>query len=62
MYNPNSTKASEFINHTEILETLDYAEKNKANRELIIEVLNKAAKMQGLNHREAMLLLACERT
>ena len=29
MYNPKSHKAEEFINHEEILKTLDYAEKNK---------------------------------
>ena len=29
MYDRKSLKAEEFINHEEILETLDYAEKNK---------------------------------
>ena len=33
MYNPKSLAAGEFINHEEILETLEYAEKNKHNRE-----------------------------
>ena len=28
-YDPKSLKAEEFINHEEILESLDYAEKNK---------------------------------
>ena len=28
VYNPKSLKAEEFINHEEILETLEYAEKN----------------------------------
>lgn len=28
-YDPKSSKAEEFINHQEILETLDYAEKNR---------------------------------
>ena len=31
MYNKESLKAEEFINHEEILKTLDYAEKNKNN-------------------------------
>ena len=35
MYDPKSLKAEEFIDHAEILETLDYAEKNKNNKELI---------------------------
>ena len=33
VYNPNSLKAEEFINHEEILDTLEYAEKNKNNIE-----------------------------
>lgn len=60
MYNKNSLKAEEFINHEEILETLDYAEKNKNNVELIDEILSKAKKLKGLSHREASVLLACE--
>ena len=34
MYNVKSLKADEFINHEEILETLEYAEQNKHNRRL----------------------------
>ena len=67
-YNPKSLKAEEFINDAEILETLDYAEKNKSNYKLIDEILEKARPIkkgsgctcQGLNHREASILLACE--
>ena len=36
-----SLKAEEFINHEEILETLEYAESNKHNRELIEAILEK---------------------
>ncbi|MBE6542617.1 MAG: [FeFe] hydrogenase H-cluster radical SAM maturase HydG [Ruminococcaceae bacterium] len=68
VYNPKSLKAEEFINDGEILETLKYAEENKNNRELINEILNKArpykkgngVECQGLTHREASVLLACE--
>ncbi len=60
MYNPKSMNAEEFINHEEILETLDYAEKNKNNIELIDSILNKARERKGLTHREASVLLACE--
>ena len=60
MYNPKSLKAEEFINHEEILETLEYAEKNKDNLTLVDEILAKAEKRQGLSHREASVLLACE--
>ena len=38
MYNKMSPHAEEFINHEEILESLDYAEKNKDNYELIGDV------------------------
>lgn len=68
MYDPKSLKAEEFIDHAEILETLDYAEKNKNNKELIEQILEKArprktargTECAGLTHREASVLLACE--
>ena len=60
MYNPKSLKAEEFISDEEINSTLDYAEKNKNNVELIDEILEKARERKGLNHREASVLLACE--
>ena len=68
MYDPKSLKAEEFIDHVEILETLDYAEKNKNNKELIEQILEKArprktargTECAGLSHREASVLLACE--
>lgn len=60
MYNPKSLKAEEFISHEEVLESLDYAEKNKDNLELIDKILEKAKMRKGLSHREASVLLACE--
>ncbi|MCQ2958498.1 MAG: [FeFe] hydrogenase H-cluster radical SAM maturase HydG [Candidatus Gastranaerophilales bacterium] len=60
MYNVKSLKAEEFISHEEILTTLDYAEKNKNNVELINEIIEKAKLRKGLSHREASILLACE--
>ncbi len=63
-----SLKAEEFINHEEILETLEYAEANKHNAELIRSILEKAKPKRdeagthsvGLTHREASILLACD--
>lgn len=60
MYDVKSKKAEEFINHEEILETLEYAEKNKNNLELIDSILAKARLRKGLSHREASVLLDCE--
>ena len=68
IYNPKSLKAEEFINHDEILETLQYAEANKHNVELIDALLEKARPKKtetgcvcsGLTHREASVLLACD--
>ncbi len=60
MYNPKSMKAEEFISHEEILRTLEYAEANKNNLELIEEILAKAEKREGLGYRDASVLLACE--
>lgn len=60
MYNPKSLKAEEFISDEEIRETLDYAEKNKDNLELVDKIIEKARLRKGLSHREASVLLACE--
>lgn len=60
MYNPKSRVATEFINHEEIQETLEYASKNKNNRELVTQILEKAREFKGISHREALVLLDCE--
>lgn len=59
MYNVKSPYAEDFINHEEILDTLDWAEKNKSNKELISSLIERAKDCKGLNHREAALLLEC---
>ena len=59
MYNVKSKQAEEFIDHQEILDTLDYALSNKNNRALIESLIEKAALCKGLSHREAALLLEC---
>ena len=61
VYNPKSLKAEEFISDAEILETIEYAEKNKDNIALIDSILEKAKPRKteegiickGLTHREA---------
>ena len=60
MYNPHSLKATEFIDHQEILDTLAYADAHKDDLELVDAILDKAAQCKGLSHREASVLLACE--
>ena len=60
MYNPKSLKAEEFIDNEEVLATLEFADKNKNNLELIDALLEKAKLRKGLSHREASVLLACE--
>lgn len=60
MYNPKSLRAEEFISHEEVLDTLEYADKNKDNMELVDSIIEKAALRKGLSHREASVLLACE--
>lgn len=59
-YDPKSLKAEEFINHEEITETLEYADKNKSNVPLLREILEKAKKRKGLSHRDAAVLLDCD--
>ena len=60
VYNIKSRQAEEFINHQEILDTLEYAQVNRNNRPLIESLIDKAALCQGLSHREAALLLECD--
>lgn len=60
MYNVKSLNAEEFINHEEILESLEYAEKNKSNTAFLNEILEKAELRKGLTHREAAVLLECD--
>ncbi len=60
MYNPKSHNAEEFIDNQEVLNSLEYAKKNKSNIELINQILEKAKKEKGLTHREASVLLACD--
>ena len=60
MYNPKSMKAEEFIDHQEVLDSLQYADENKNNLEVINSILEKARQRKGLNHRDASVLLACE--
>lgn len=60
MYNPASKCAEEFIDHQEIMDSIQYAQENKNNRELIEALLTRAKDCKGLTHREALVLLECE--
>ena len=67
-YNPKSLCADEFINHDEILETLEFARAHKDDVELCHQILDKAkANLHPsadhgavITHREASVLLACD--
>ena len=59
MYNPSSTHADEFIDHAEVLETLDIAAREGEKRARVLEILEKAALCKGLSHREATILMEC---
>lgn len=68
MYNPQSMHAEEFISHEEILKSLKFADENKNNIDFINSLLEKARPVKtekgwhcnGLTHKEASVLLACE--
>lgn len=60
MYNPASKKAEEFIDHEEILASIQFARENKSNRAYIESLIERAADCKGLTHREAITLLECE--
>ena len=59
-YDVMSPKAEKFINHEEILETIEFAKANKSNRELIFSLIERAKDCKGLTHREAAVLLECD--
>lgn len=59
-YDPRSTKADEFINHEEIMKTLEYAQEHKGDKGMLREILERAKERKGLGHRDASVLLACE--
>ena len=59
MYNPKSLNADEFIDDKEVTDSLEYAEQNKNNRELIKSIIDRARDLKGITHREAAVLLAC---
>jgi len=59
MYNPLSSHAEEFIDHQEILDSLETAEKDSQNPARVAQILEKAALFKGLSHREAATLMAC---
>ena len=60
MYDCKSKNATDFIDDQEILDTIAYAEKNKRNRQLINDILERARECKGLSHREAAVLLGCD--
>lgn len=59
-YDKASDIATEFINHQEILDTIDYGRKNQNDTRLIESIIEKAKDLKGLSHREAFLLLKCQ--
>lgn len=59
-YDPKSSVADEFINDARIREVLAYARENRANKEVITAILQKARAMKGISHKEAAVLLECE--
>ncbi len=61
-YNVKSMKAEEFINHQEILDSLEYARENRENRKLLADILEKAKRAKGISHREAAVLMECDIT
>ena len=59
MYNPKSVKAEEFIDHQEVLESLEEASRESANPQRVLQILEKAALCKGITHREAAILMEC---
>lgn len=60
MYDKLSSKAEEFIDHDEIIASINWADEHKNQKALIDGIIERASNYKGLSHREAALLLACE--
>lgn len=59
MYNPSSPHAAQFIDHQEVLDSLAEAERESRNPERVAQILEKAARLKGISHREAAILMDC---
>ena len=59
-YRVDSPIAEEFIHDGEILDTIAYAQAHKNDKNLIEEILEKAANYKGISHREAAVVLECD--
>ena len=60
MYDVRSPRAEEFIDHAEVMATVQYAREHARDAALLDDILARAAERKGLNHRDASVLLACE--
>ncbi len=61
IYNVAAHHAPDFIHEGEILQTMEYAKAHRNDATLIDEILEKATEGNGLNHREAAVLLECDK-
>ena len=59
-YDPQSSRADEFICDAEILDTIEYAGRHSNDKALAESILAKAAECKGLTHREAAVLMECD--
>ena len=60
MYDVASPHAEEFIDHAEVLASVEYARAHARDAALLDDILARAARREGLSHRDASVLLACE--
>ena len=59
MYNPSSPHAGDFIDHQEVLDSLEEARRESKNPVRVAQILEKAALLKGITHREAAILMEC---
>lgn len=57
MYNPCSVRATDFINHEEIIDSIKFAESKASDLFYINSLIEKSRRCKGLSHREAAALL-----
>ena len=57
MYNVKSKDSNEFIDHSEVLASIEDAKKLAKDKDYVLSLIEKASQYKGLTHKEAAVLL-----
>lgn len=60
MYDVKSMDATQFIDHAEVLASLEFGESKKNDKAYLLGLVDKAKRLQRMTHREAAALILCD--